>query len=160
MLSRLKGDRSHRRERDSSTESTQDYFHATKTSSDGIAKATSVSCDARAQIAPCPATTLRGLLPNVSALAMISLRLAPKRTLKRRLSSSLQKRRPPRSPWNWVVAMDEFLSGLFPECAWRSELTRRSPASSWHWNIWDADHHSVLPAWIRFKWAFATAPLI
>jgi hypothetical protein len=30
-----------------------------------------------ARSAPCPAATLRGLLPNVSALAMISLRLAP-----------------------------------------------------------------------------------
>src|SRR5712671_6615859 len=54
------------------------------------------------EIAPCPATTLRGLLPNVSALAMISLRLAPKHTLKRRSSSSSQKRHPPCSPWNWV----------------------------------------------------------
>ena len=108
----------------------------------------------------CPATTLRGLLPNVSALAMTSLLLAPKRTLKRRSSSSLQERRPQCSRWNWVVAMDGFLSGFFPECAWRSESTRRRPASAWHWNIWDANHRYALPAWTPVKWAFATAPLI
>ena len=39
----------------------------------------------------CRATTLRGLLPNISALVMIFFRLARKRTLKRRSSSPLQK---------------------------------------------------------------------
>ncbi|MGA9811067.1 MAG: hypothetical protein WBQ56_25605, partial [Candidatus Sulfotelmatobacter sp.] len=63
------------------------------------------------------------------------------------------------SPWNWVAAMDGFLSGFFPECAWRSESIRRRPASAWHWNIWDANHHYALPAWTPLKWAFATAPL-
>src|ERR1035437_6260598 len=76
------------------------------------------------EIVPCPATTLRSLPPSASALATISRRLAPKRTLKRRSSSFLQKRRPPCSPWNWVAAMGGFLSGFFPECAWRSESTR------------------------------------
>ena len=99
------------------------------------------------------------LAANVSALAMISLPLAPKRTLKRRSSSSSLKRRPPCSPWNWVVAMDGFLSGFSPECAWRPESTRRRPASAWLWSIWDANRHYALPAWTPFKWAFAIAPL-
>jgi hypothetical protein len=88
--------------------------------------------------------------------------LAPPRTkaLKRRSSSSLQKRRPPCSPWNWVVAMDGFLNGFFPECTWRSESILRPPVSGWHWNIWVANHHYALPAWTPFKWAFPIAPLI
>jgi hypothetical protein len=55
-----------------------------------------------------------------------------------------------------TVAMDGFLSGFIPECGWRSELIRRLPASEWHWNIWDANHHYALPAWASFKWAFVT----
>jgi len=75
--------------------------------------------------------------------------LAPPRTkayLEAEIEFVLAKRRPPCSPWNWVVAMDGFLGGFSPECAWRSELTRRRPASAWHWNIWDANHHYALPA--------------
>jgi len=49
---------------------------------------------------------------------------------------------------------------LPPECAWRSELTRRRPASAWHWNIWGAIQHCALPAWTPFRWAFGTAPSI
>ena len=46
------------------------------------------------KIALFPATTLRGLPPSASALAMISLRLAPNPTLTPRSSSSLQERCP------------------------------------------------------------------
>jgi len=53
--------------------------------------------------------------------------------------------------------MDGFLSGFFPECAWRSESIRRRPASAWRRNVWDANHHYAFPAWTPFKWAFATA---
>jgi len=65
------------------------------------------------------------LAPNVSALAMISRRLAPKPTSKRRSSSSLRERRPPCSPWNWVVAMDGFLSG-FPRVRDQQQLFREA----------------------------------
>jgi len=51
---------------------------------------------------------------------------APKRTLKRRSSSSLQKRSPPCSPWNWVVATDGFLNEFFPECRTGGVFRNRS----------------------------------